>query len=112
MDDLIGHSVSYRIAVGPHAGRKVFTLQTVPAWDTEDDETLAKSSGFSLHAGVTAKAHQRHKLERLCRYIARLASLVPKPRVNRTRYNGVFPSNNSLPQYVAMTARYWNNRTS
>jgi hypothetical protein len=25
--------------------------------------------GFSLHAGVTAEAHESHKLERLCRYI-------------------------------------------
>jgi hypothetical protein len=31
MDDLLGHSISYRIAVGPHAGRKAFTLQTIPA---------------------------------------------------------------------------------
>ena len=30
-------------------------------------------AGFSLHAGVAAKAHQRKKLERLCRYIARPA---------------------------------------
>jgi hypothetical protein len=25
MDHLLGHSITYRIAVGPHAGRKVFT---------------------------------------------------------------------------------------
>jgi len=31
LDDLIGHSVTYRVAVGPRAGQKVFTLQTVPA---------------------------------------------------------------------------------
>lgn len=30
LDDLIGHSVTYRIAVGPRAGQKLFTLQTVP----------------------------------------------------------------------------------
>lgn len=88
-------------------------------------------AGFSLHAGVAAKAHERKKLERLCRYIsrpavsekrlaltangnvryqlktpykdgtthvifepmdfiARLAALVPKPRVNLTRFHGVF----------------------
>ena len=91
-------------------------------------------SGFSLHAGVAAKAHQRQKLERLCRYIsrpavserrlsltsggnvryqlktpyrdgtthvifepldfiARLAALVPKPRVNLTRFHGIFAPN-------------------
>ena len=90
--------------------------------------------GFSLHAGVVAKAHERKKLERLCRYIARppvsekrlcvtrngkvryklktpyrdgtthiifepldfiskLAALVPKPRVNLTRFHGVFAPN-------------------
>jgi len=31
LDDLIGHSITYRIAVGPRAGEKLFTLQTVPA---------------------------------------------------------------------------------
>jgi hypothetical protein len=30
MDQLIGHSITDRIAVGPQAGRKVFTLQTLP----------------------------------------------------------------------------------
>jgi hypothetical protein len=109
---------------------------------------VGKVAGFSLHAGVAAKAHERAKLERLCRYIARsavsekrlsltangnvryqlktpyrdgtthvaahahpcargisasvhvifepldfiarLAALVPKPRVNLTRFHGVF----------------------
>jgi hypothetical protein len=26
LDDLIGHSITYRIAVGPRAGQKLFTL--------------------------------------------------------------------------------------
>jgi len=30
LDDLIGHSIFYRTAVGPRAGQKLFTLQTVP----------------------------------------------------------------------------------
>lgn len=49
----MGCSVSYRITIGPQQGRKVFTLQTLPAW--EDDDRFAqveKESGFSLHAGV------------------------------------------------------------
>ena len=25
LDELLGHSITYRIAVGPHVGRKVFT---------------------------------------------------------------------------------------
>ena len=43
--------------------------------ETEEisSQTLAKAGGFSLHAGVSAKAHQRDKIERLCRYIARPA---------------------------------------
>ena len=31
MVQLQGHSITYRIAVGPQQGRKVFTLQTLPA---------------------------------------------------------------------------------
>ena len=75
MASLIGHSVTYRIATGPRQGRKVFTLQTLPAGDPDDPcgNTVAKVAGFSLHAGVAAKAYQRKKLERLCRYISRPA---------------------------------------
>ncbi|MCP4986072.1 MAG: hypothetical protein GY928_08395 [Colwellia sp.] len=31
-------------------------------------DRVANVAGFSLHAGVMAEAHQRDKLERLCRY--------------------------------------------
>ncbi len=31
LDHLSGHCITYRIAVGPHQGRKVFTLQSLPA---------------------------------------------------------------------------------
>jgi len=136
MQQLYGHSITYRIALGPHQGRKVFTLQSLPP--VEEPKTgssrVANVAGFSLHAGVMAEAYQRDKLERLCRYIARpavsekrlsllgdgriryelktpyrdgtshvifepldflarLASLVPKPRVNLTRFHGVFAPN-------------------
>jgi hypothetical protein len=132
MQQLIGCSVSYRIALGPQRGRKVFTLQTLPSVEEDDRYAqVAKEAGFSLHAGVAAQAWERDKLERLCRYISRpavsekrlsltsagniryqlktpyrdgtthvifepldfiskLASLVPKPRVNLTRFHGVF----------------------
>lgn len=134
MTPLLGHSITYRIAVGPQAGRKVFTLQTLPASDEPVDGETGKVAGFSLHAGVAARAQERQKLERLCRYIsrpavsekrlsltpngnvryqlktpyrdgttqvifepldfiARLAALVPKPRVNLTRFHGVFAPN-------------------
>jgi hypothetical protein len=132
MQQLHGASVTYRIAVGPRKGRKVFTLQTLPA--IQADEWGGNVEGFSLHAGVASKAHEREKLERICRYIARppvaekrlsltrnamvryelktpyrdgtthvlfepldfiskLAALVPKPRVNLTRFHGVFAPN-------------------
>jgi len=132
MDQFLGHSITYRIAVGPQAVRKVYTLQTLPAGEPDEFvDTAARVSGFSLHAGVSARADERKKLERLCRYIsrpvvserrlsltssgniryqlktpyrdgtthvifepldfmARLAALVPKPRVNLTQFHGVF----------------------
>ena len=132
MQQVLGCSVSYRIAIGPQQGRKVFTLQTIPSWEDDDRfAQVAKESGFSLHVGVAAQAWERAKLERLCRYItrpavsekrlsltqsgnihyqlktpysdgtthaifepldfiAKLAALVPKPRVNLTRFHGVF----------------------
>jgi hypothetical protein len=74
MAQLLGHSITYRVAVGPQAGRKVFTLQTLPACEPDDHAASAgKVSGFSLHGGVSARADERKKLERLCRYISRPA---------------------------------------
>ncbi len=74
MQQLIGCSVSYRIALGPQQGRKVFTLQTLPSVEEDDRYAqVAKEAGFSLHAGVAAQAWERDKLERLCRYISRPA---------------------------------------
>jgi len=115
MQALLTHSISYRIAVGPRAG-------------------------------VAARADERKKLERLCRYIsrpavsearlsltagghvryqlktpyrdgtthvlfepldllARLAALVPKPRVNLTRYHGVFAPNSAHRAQVTKAGR-------
>jgi hypothetical protein len=95
---------------------------------------------------LLAKAHQRDKLERLCRYIARpavsekrlsltstdktryelktpyrngtthvifepldfiarLAALVPKPRVNLTRFHGVFAPNRKHRVHVTPARR-------
>jgi ribosomal protein S27E len=136
MHQLQGHSIAYRIAVGPQQGRKVLTLQTIPSWEDDDygASHVGKIDGFSLHAGVAIKVRERKKLERLCRYISRpavserrlaitsrghvryelktpytdgtthvifepldfmakLAALVPKPRVNLTRYHGVLAPN-------------------
>ena len=60
------------------------TLQTLP---DDGDELLTTRvgnvAGFSLHAGVATRAHERDKLERLCRYITRPA--VATKRLSMTR---------------------------
>jgi hypothetical protein len=135
MQDLHGHSITYRVSLGSQRGKKVFTLQTLPPQTEENSSSqVANVAGFSLHAGVATKGHEREKLERVCRYIARpalcekrlaitangnvryqlktpyrdgtthviftpldfmakLAALIPKPRVNLTRFFGVFAPN-------------------
>ena len=57
MNPLLGHSIIYRIAVGLQAGRKVFSLQTLPACDRQDPfgDTVGKVAGISLHAGVSGQ---------------------------------------------------------
>jgi hypothetical protein len=71
MDDLIVHSITYRVAVGPRAGQKVFALQTVPAEEAEPRPSAAHYAGFSLHAGTGVEADQRAELEGLARYVSR-----------------------------------------
>jgi hypothetical protein len=72
LDELIGHCITWRLAVGPRAGQKVFTLQTVAAQgEGEVRSGAAQAGGFSLHAGVSIKPGQRAKLKRLCRYVSR-----------------------------------------
>jgi hypothetical protein len=124
----------------------VFSLQTLTACDKPFDDGVGKAAGFLLHAGVAAKAQERKKLERLCRYIsrpavsenrlsltpngnvryqlktpyrdgttrvifepldfiARLAALVPKPRVNLTRFHGVFAPNSQHRALVTPARR-------
>jgi hypothetical protein len=87
MDALRMSSITYRIATGPHTGRKVVTLQTLPGDAGLLEGGAGQVGGFSLHAGVAAEAHEGQKLERLCRYIARPAisekrlSISPQGRV-------------------------------
>ena len=52
-----------------------------------------------------AGSNDRARLERICRYIARLAALVPKPRVNLTRFHGVFAPNSKLRSQVTLSGR-------
>ena len=101
MDHLRGHSITYRVAVGPLQGRKVFTLQTLPGVEEPFSGNADQAAGFSLHTGVAARANQRekvragtvreaalgHKLERLCRYITRPA--VSEKRLSLTNQGKV-----------------------
>jgi hypothetical protein len=145
---LQSHSVTYRVAVGAQQGKKVFTLQTIPAKAPEDDRfrQMGKVDGFSLHAAVSTQTHERKKLELICRYIARpavaeprlsltktgnvryelktpyrdgtthvifdpldfmarFAALVPKPRINLTRYHGVFAPNSAQRAEITPSQR-------
>ena len=46
-DDLSGHSITARGALGPQQGRLAFTWQTVPAVASADARSVAKAAGFS-----------------------------------------------------------------
>ncbi|MBK7890691.1 MAG: transposase [Bdellovibrionales bacterium] len=67
-------AATYRFTLGPNKGKKALTLKTMPDTDHAAKHGLvAKSSGFSLHAGVAMAGTERDKIEKLCRYIARPA---------------------------------------
>jgi hypothetical protein len=74
---------TYRIALGPHAGQKLLSLQTVPSRADSAHPGCVNAHGFSLHAAVRCNAHQRKELERLCRYITRPA--IANERLKRNR---------------------------
>ncbi|PPE07040.1 IS91 family transposase, partial [Escherichia coli] len=71
MTPLLGHSITYRIAVGSQAGRKGFTLQTLPTSGDPFGDGSGKVAGSSLHAGVAARGGESKKLERPGRVIQR-----------------------------------------
>ena len=67
-------AVTYRIAFWPRAGQKVLTLRgAMPQEGTARQPLCADIDGFSLHAAVQVAAHDRKRLEQLCRYITRPA---------------------------------------
>ena len=119
------------------------SVRTAALWAAEFELVGRK---IEKAAGVAARADQRQKLERLCRYIsrppvaekrlsltsggnvryqlktpyrdgtthvifepldfiARLAALVPKPRVNLTRFHGVFAPNSRYRARVTKARR-------
>ena len=61
-------SCTYRIALGPRAGHKVLSLQSVASPDKSSTPDLcAKLHGFSLHAAVRWGADQRKELDHFYR---------------------------------------------
>jgi hypothetical protein len=75
---------TYRIALGPRAGQKVLSLQTIPGQEVlPTPQRCVNAQGFSLHAEVCCAAHQRKKLEHLCRYITRPAVANERLTINR-----------------------------
>jgi hypothetical protein len=77
-------SCTYRIALGPRAGQKVLTLQSLPSPDKPSTPGLcANAHGFILHAAVRCGADQRKQLEHLCRYITRPAIANERLKCNR-----------------------------
>ena len=91
-------SCTYRIALGPRAGQKVLSLQSLPSTSERSIPGLcANAHGFSLvaglgpHAAVRCGAEQRKQLERLCsitttaatsRYITRPAIANERLKLN------------------------------
>ena len=66
-------SMRYRIALGPHSGKKTLTLRSdaLIRTDTQPKPFMVNRDGFSLNAAVSCLPHQRDRLERLCRYVTR-----------------------------------------
>jgi hypothetical protein len=76
-------SSTYRMALGPRAGRKVLSLRYVPGRAAPlTQQPCANAHGFSLHAGMRCDADQR-ELEQLCRYVTRPAIANERLSVNR-----------------------------
>ncbi len=66
--------IRYRIAIGPHSGSRVLTLNNPAlARPLQEKPMTANQDGFSLNAAVACRAEQRRKLERLVRYVTRPA---------------------------------------
>jgi len=70
---LYAHGVRGRIATGPNTGKRIRTWGG--GGESEEAEPSARRcanvDGFSVHANVSLPAHQRAKLENLCRYMLR-----------------------------------------
>ena len=72
-------------ALGPRAGQKVLSFQTISTREPPPTPVrCVDAQGFSLHAEVCCAAHERKKLEHLCRYITRPAIANERLALNRT----------------------------
>jgi Putative transposase len=143
-------SIRGRIAVGSNMGYRVARLGDQIDGDSIDvlqSPRCATVNGFSVHANVSIPAHDRIRLERLCRYAARpavaterlsnlpdgrllyrlkrpwrngttavifepqdllakLAALVPAPRVHLVRFHGIFgPASAWRPLIIPTTKK-------
>ncbi len=92
---LIGASIHYRIAIGPNSGKKALTLRTIPAQPEPFASTLFAKQPF--RDGTT------HVVLDPLDFIARLAALVPRPRLNLTRFHGVFAPNSKQREHIVPT---------
>jgi hypothetical protein len=72
---LAGAAIRYVIAAGPQAGRATMRLHdpllVVASSGARTKPFTAARDGFSLNCAVGCEVHERGKLERLCRYMAR-----------------------------------------
>ena len=74
-EQLASAAIRYVIASGPQAGRATMRLHqpmlaSAQGVSVPKPFTLARD-GFSLNCAVSCQAHERAKLERICRYMAR-----------------------------------------
>ncbi len=90
---LQAEAVTYRIAFGPHAGRKVLTPRgAMPREAAARQPLCADIDGFSLHAAVRIEAHDRK----------RRAALVPRPVLHLIPYHGMLALDAKLRPVVVL----------
>ena len=84
-DHLSAAAVRYRIAIGPAAGQRTFTIRSPTlAREPPPKHLTIDRNGFSLNAAVACRAHAREKLERVCRYVARPAIALDRLSTNHS----------------------------
>jgi hypothetical protein len=86
LDQLNAASIRDRIALGQGAGARNLTLKNPALVRTNSTPKpfTANQNGFSLNCAVSCQAHQRDRLERLCRYITRPALCLERLSTNAT----------------------------